>query len=156
MSDEKKKLAPGDLRPRKIQRVLRILVMALTLGLLVYGVMRFSLVEVPRGYTGGDYAPGESLIIDRFYSHGRALEPGDTVVFTVGESRVLGQVLAVPGKDVPDWVITKYGLPADIAPRDHAFLVVPDSVPSRPDGMPPLHWVPADRIAARVLCPSPF
>ncbi len=78
--------------------------MATTVGLMIYGFLRFSMVTAPDGSYGAEFSAGDRLILDRFPSHGRDIGEGDWVVFEPrgsgpGGGQVLAKVLVAPSAD---------------------------------------------------------
>jgi len=169
----------AELRPKKIQRVLRYLILVPMLALAAYGMMRFSLVSVPPDYGWQEYRTGEKLIVDTYYNHGRGLAPDDMVLFVQAqdgrERTVLGRVLALPGAGeapdihgllrsrIPNYLPPSFGAEtakrlargAGAPPSDDACLVVVVLSKAGQDRLF-LDWVAMDRITGRVLMRSPF
>jgi signal peptidase I len=95
----------ADLRLRRarrwIRRIRRILIAA-TIVMVVYGMMRFEIFTVPAGYATmvPTYSPGQRVIVDRHATFD-GLRPIDIIIFAAGpESTRMARVAALPGSDV--------------------------------------------------------
>ena len=144
------------LRPRRLQRILRIGIAVFTAGLLVYGVMRFSLLPVPETYRGSEFTPGVKVIVDKWYLHARGLAVGDRVIFRQEDSEKspmrVGRIVSLPGSPDP----VPQTAPKGKKPGENAILVIVDAAPERPGDPPPAIWILPSAILARVVCQSPF
>ena len=119
--------------PAKIQRVVRRLTLLLAAAGGLYLYTRFSLLAVPReGCTPVlRFAPGTTLLLD---TRPRPLRPADEVLFRVDETT------------------NSLGIVREVR-EDGALWIAIDASNCPAPSSEQLGWIPASRIAARVVFP---
>ncbi len=165
------------LGPKKILKIARMLLFAATSGLLIYGLLRFSIMTAPEGIYGSMFDPGEKIIVDKFPSHGRSLIEGDWVVFKPSNSKsaslTIGKVLVLPSGieseeeavsklktlfsgESDEGIRTVLGMNAGKWPGKGHYLLGITVPQGKGEARLFLEWADSSAIHGRVIMRSPF